>query len=85
MGKKPFDNILRYTWSQYTGSIAMSELEIAQNRGDSQIVSLMKAKADQLQMIQINVRPATNCNLFSVVACVKSVAPRWDFHRIGWY
>lgn len=40
----------RYSWSQYTGSIAMSELEIAQNRGDSQIISLMKAKADQLQM-----------------------------------
>lgn len=42
--------VARYTWSQYTGSLIMSEMEIAQNRGDSQISSLMQDRSEQLVM-----------------------------------
>lgn len=54
-------SVARYTWSQYTGSVIMSELEIAQNRGDSQISSLMQDRANQLEM---SAKEKLNIDLF---------------------
>lgn len=55
-----YDNILTtpqdgitsavYDWKQYAVSVAISGLEEAKNRGESAVVSLLKAKVDQAEM-----------------------------------
>ena len=55
-----YDNILTtpqdgitsaiYDWKQYAVSIAISGLEEAKNRGESAVMSLLKAKVDQAEM-----------------------------------
>jgi hypothetical protein len=55
-----YDNILTtpqdgitsaiYDWKQYAVSVAISGLEEAKNRGESAVVSLLKAKIDQAEM-----------------------------------
>jgi hypothetical protein len=39
-----------YDWKQYAVSIAISGIEEAKNRGESQVISLLKAKIDQAEM-----------------------------------
>lgn len=39
-----------YDWKQYAVSIAISGIEEAKNRGEEQVISLLKAKIDQAEM-----------------------------------
>lgn len=52
----------QFTWKQIDGTLAISQMDIARNSGESQVVDLMKAK---LQNLEMSIRQNFNGQLYN--------------------
>ena len=69
-----------YEWKQYAVSVAISGIEEAKNRGESQVISLLKAKVDQAEM---SLQEQMNLMFYSGTATNSTGNSNKDWNGLG--